>query len=229
MPLDRNDVLQGALDLVNDEGVEGLTMRRLAERLGVKAGALYWHFADKQALYDAIGEHVMTGLLEPPLTGEWDVQLAEICRRIARNFLKLRDSAQLATRGLRPGPEALAASEKMLAIAHDAGFSKEEGIWATSALGYYVLGWVTDTQATEAAMARGLRGVLKTLKKTMDRTLYPRLAELGDGGLEQLTTAREFRARFDFGLDVIMNGLRASLRDSKRARAKQKSKPRRRR
>ena len=123
----------------------------------------------------------------------------------------------------------------MLAIAHDAGFSKEEGIWATSALGYYVLGWVTDVQATEAAMARGLRGVLKSLKKTMDRTRYPRMAELGDGGLEQLTTTRSFHARFDFGLEVIMNGLRASLRDSKRTRAKPKAKakakpkPRRRR
>lgn len=232
MPLSRDEVLQGAIRLVNEHGLEALTMRRLADALGVQAGAIYWHFADKQELYDAMGDEIMVGLLEPPLTGAWDVQLAEICRRIADNFLKMRDGAVLATRGLRPGPNGLGVSEKMLAIARDAGFSREHAIWATAALGYYVLGWVTDLQATEAAMARGLRSVLQSFAKNIDADKYPNLAELGEEGLEHLTSTREFDARFEYGLQVIMNGLRAARRRSprkKRPTKRANPKPRRRR
>jgi TetR/AcrR family tetracycline transcriptional repressor len=235
MPLSRDEVLQGAIRLVNEHGLEALTMRRLAEALGVQAGAIYWHFADKQELYDAMGDSIMAGMLEPPLTGGWEAQLAEICRRIADNFLKMRDGAMLATRGLRPGPNALAVSEKMLAVAREAGFSREHAIWATAALGYYVLGWVTDLQATEAAMARGLRSVLKSFAKNIDRDKYPNLAELGEGGLEHLTSTREFSARFEYGLQVIIDGLRAVRRRAPEKKSPKKPtkptppKPRRRR
>ena len=225
MPLDRDDVLEGAIRLINDEGLGALTMRRLADALDVQAGAIYWHFANKQALYDAMGDSIMAGIVEPELVGAWDVQIAEICRRIATSFLRVRDGATVATLALRPGPNGLAVSEKMLAIAAEAGFSPEESIWATSALGYYVLGWVTDIQATEAAKQRGLHAVLREFRKTIDRQKYPHLADLGDSGLEQLTSSREFKSRFDFGLEVILTGLRATLRKSGRAR-KRVSKPR---
>jgi len=225
MPLSRDEVLQGSIRLVNEHGLDALTMRRLADTLGVQAGAIYWHFADKQALYDAMGDSILTGLLEPPLTGGWDAQLTEICRRIATSFLRMRDGALLATRGLRPGPNALAVSEKMLAVARDAGFSGEHSIWATAALGYYVLGWVTDLQATEAAMARGLRSVLQSFAKNIDREKYPNLAELGEGGLEQLTSTRDFSARFEYGLEVIIDGLRAVRRRSPEKQSPKKPKP----
>ncbi len=228
MPLSRDEVVEGAIRLVNAEGLEALTMRRLADELDVRAGAIYWHFANKQEIYDAMVEAMMAGLVEPPLTGSWDEQLAEICKRIARNFLRQREGALLATRALKPGPNGLAASEKMLAVARDAGFSRDEAVWATSALGYYTLGWVTDIQATEAAKARGLRSVLKQFQKTIDVAKYPRLAELGDSGLEQMTSSREFQRRFEFGLEIILSGLRSSLRRPP-ARKRAPPKPRRRR
>ena len=218
MPLSRDEVLQGAIRLVNDHGLEALTMRRLADQLGVQAGAIYWHFANKQELYDAMGDSIMAGMLDQPLTGTWDKQLAEISRRIAASFLRVRDGAFLATKGLRPGPNALALSEKMLAVARDAGFSAETSMWATSVLGYYVLGWVTDVQATEAAMARGLRSVLREFARRIDREKYPHLAEIGESGIEQLTSTPEFNARFEYGLEVILSGLRAALRHGARAR-----------
>lgn len=228
MALSRDEVLQGAIRLVNDKGLDALTMRNLAHALGVQAGAIYWHFANKQELYDAIGDQIMVGVLEPPLTGPWDQQLAEISRRIASSFLRMRDGALLATRGLRPGPNALGVSEKMLAIVRDAGFSVDKSLWASAALGYYVLGWVTDIQATEAAMGRGLGSVLEQFVKELDREKYPRLAELGPQGIEQLTSTREFQTRFEFGLEVILDGLRAARRRGPR-KPKAKPKPKRRR
>jgi len=217
MALDRDDVLNGALRILDDEGIEKLSMRRLASSLGVKAGAIYWHFAGKQELLDALIDHVLGDLLEPAPTGKWDEQLAELTRRMARRMAKQRDGAKLMTRGLRPGANALAVSEKMLAIARDAGFSKQATIWATSVLGYYVLGYVTDLQATDAARRRGdLDAILRALAKNIDRQQFPQLAGFGEDALEMMTTPRQFEARFEFGLDVIFDGLRSALRTQKR-------------
>lgn len=230
MPLSRDEVLQGALRLLNKEGLEALTMRRLAQALGVQAGAIYWHFANKQELYDAMVDQLMAGLLTPPLAGRWDRQLGEISRRIAAALAGVRDGAVLVTQGLRPGPNALAASDKMLAIAREGGFSRDAAIWATSVLGYYVLGYVTDMQATEAARARGLQAVMRDYEKLLDRERYPQLAELGGAAIETLTTQREFHTRFEFGLEVILGGLRTALRAERRGRrAKSGARPRRRR
>jgi hypothetical protein len=100
----------------------------------------------------------------------------------------------------------------MLAIARGAGFSKPAAISATSVLGYYVLGYVTDVQATQAAKKRGLRTVLRSVEKTLDRSRFPELASLGARrGLEWMTSSSESRARFDFGLAVILDGLRRAL------------------
>ena len=54
--LQREAVIRTALELLNDVGMEGLTTRRLAERLGVQQPALYWHFKNKRALLDALAE-----------------------------------------------------------------------------------------------------------------------------------------------------------------------------
>jgi TetR/AcrR family tetracycline transcriptional repressor len=227
MPLRRNEVLQGALGLLEKAGLEDLTMRRLAGALGVQAGAIYWHFANKQDLIDAMVEALMVGILERPSSGRWDEQLADLARRVAVALSQHRDGAVLVTKALRPGPATLAVSERMLAVAREAGFSKDGAISATSVLGYYVLGYVTDMQAAEAARARGLRAVLRSFVDTIDKERFPRLTELGgEAALEKLTTERQFQQRFEYGLQVILEGLRSTLRAHKRAR-KAKKRPRR--
>ena len=130
MPLSRDEVLEGALALLDEVGLDALTMRRLAESLGVQAGAIYWHFTDKQALLDAMIDAMLAGLLEPPLTGAWDAQLAELSRRLAAAMLRRRDGARLATQALRPGPNSLELSEAMMQIA-----AQERSLAARDAVG----------------------------------------------------------------------------------------------
>ncbi|WP_408180737.1 TetR family transcriptional regulator, partial [Klebsiella pneumoniae] len=57
--LQPNTVIRAALDLLNEVGVDGLTTRKLAERLGVQQPALYWHFRNKRALLDALAEAML--------------------------------------------------------------------------------------------------------------------------------------------------------------------------
>jgi TetR/AcrR family tetracycline transcriptional repressor len=220
MPLSRGEVLEGALRLLDEVGLDGLTMRKLAAALDVQAGTIYWHFANKQDLVDAMVDLQMAGLLEPPVKGSWDRQLAELCRRLATALTQRRDGARLATSALAPGTNGLEVSEAMLRIARQAGLSREATLWATAALGYYVLGYVTDVQATESAKARGLASTLTALKKQLDVATFPELAELSAGrGLELFMTEDSFRERFEFGLELILDGLKIQRRRS-RARKK---------
>ena len=74
----------------------------------------------------------MTGLLEPPLTGAWDAQLAELTRRMAAAMLRRRDGARLATKALRPGPNSLELSEAMMQILRKSGRSGRATLWAAA-------------------------------------------------------------------------------------------------
>jgi TetR/AcrR family tetracycline transcriptional repressor len=210
--LRREEVVAGALTLLDEVGVDAFTMRRLAQSLGVHAGAIYWHFADKQALEDAMVEAMLAGLLEPPLAGRWQEQLVELCRRLAAALLARRDGARLSLRALRPGPNGLAISEALFAVMRRAGHSERITLWAASVVGYYVIGYVSDLQATEAAKSRGLASIARSLARHLDRKRYPQLARVMPRALEELRTGREARARFEFGLNVILKGLGAASR-----------------
>jgi TetR/AcrR family tetracycline transcriptional repressor len=216
MPLGRDEVLQGALALLDEVGLDELTMRRLAKTLGVQAGAIYWHFRDKQALLDAMVEAMFAGLLEPPPTGAWDAQLAELSRRMAAAMLRRRDGARLATQALRPGPNSLELSEAMLQILAKSGRTRRATLWAAAVVGYYVLGYVTDLQATEAAKARGLMSVMRSFRKTLDKKRHPQIFGVSDKQIEQMLTGRDAQERFEFGLQVVLRGLKAAGRPKRR-------------
>lgn len=212
MKVTRDQVLRGALALLEREGLDALTMRRLARALGVQAGAIYWHFADRQALEDAMVDELMADLLSPPPRGRWEDQLRMLMRRMVQAILARRDGARLAVRALRPGPNALALSDAMLGTLRRSGRSERAVLWAASVLGHYVIGFATDVQATEAAKARGLVAITRALVKQLDRARYPELAAFGPRALEDLVSARDLHARFDFGLDVLIEGFKAAAK-----------------
>ena len=117
MRLSREQVLSTALDLLNEVGLEHLTMRRLASALGVQNGATYWHFRSKLALLEAMADTLLTGLTaglgaESP----WDERITELARRLRAALLSRRDGARLFSAAFFPLPNALAYGEAMIAI-----------------------------------------------------------------------------------------------------------------
>src|SRR4051794_11975959 len=108
MALDRETVLDTALRLIDEVGLDGLSLRRLAKELGVQAPALYWHFSSKKDLLDhlvaAANERLQAGGDGVPAPGQtWDEWLAEGLRAQRRAMLSHRDGARLAA-GNRPTP-----------------------------------------------------------------------------------------------------------------------------
>jgi TetR/AcrR family transcriptional regulator, tetracycline repressor protein len=91
----RVHVVTGALALLDADGLDGLTMRKLGAQLGVQAGGIYWHFTNKQALLEAMADQIVGEVTATPLEpGTWDAQLAEIAYRMRRALLANRDGAR---------------------------------------------------------------------------------------------------------------------------------------
>ena len=99
MRLEREKVIQVALALLDEVGLDGLTVRRLAERLGVQNPALYWHFKNKQELLNRMAEVMLaeafTGLDQSLPPEAWAAWLADVARRLRHALLSYRDGARL--------------------------------------------------------------------------------------------------------------------------------------
>lgn len=200
MPTTRDDVVRAALEVLDDEGLPGLTLRAVAARLGVSAPTLYWHVRDKRHLLDLVAEQVLAELPDAsraPRPGEsvWE-WLADSARLRRALLLAHRDSVQVVA-GNRPTDEALPTIERTLQVLVGAGLEPGEAVRVLTALGSYILGEALETQAAlerapEERIAAELGG------------RYPLLAaaEATLGGEEE---------RFEEGLRLITDGLRARL------------------
>ena len=204
MKLQRDVVIRTALDLLDEVGIDGLSTRRLAERLGVQSPALYWHFKNKRALLDAMAAAMMEDggmrrTLEPGT--DWRDWVMADARRFRRALLSRRDGARLHA-GTRPEPAEFAAVESETAALCAQGASPADALRTQIAIGRYVLGWVLEEQA-DAADAGDREG---ERMNAAELAPYPVFAE-GMAALRNADPDQEF----DYGLSLLLDGLAARL------------------
>lgn len=148
MAIDRERIIDEALLLLNEVGIDKLTTRKLAERLGVQQPALYWHFANKSALFDALNSAMLARYhtRRLPIPGEdWvDFTLAN-ARSMRTTLLSVRDGARLAA-GTRPSTQEFTDTERVLKLYVDAGFTPAEAFGIAISVSRYVLGYVLEEQ-----------------------------------------------------------------------------------
>lgn len=173
-PLDRATIVEAALRLLDDAGLDDLSTRRLATELGVKGPSLYWHFRNMAELRDHMAEALLSAELpsaEPdPRPEDWRDWMAAGARGIRRAAHSRRDGARLLI-GWRPTPERRAriypANRARLEAS---GFAAEDARVAFLAVGRYALGWAVTEQAadgptseTDADFESGLAAMLDGL------------------------------------------------------------------
>jgi len=144
----REEVLREALELLDEVGLDDLTTRRLADRLGVRAGALYRHFPSKRALLDAMVEHIATqGLDEPPPECDWADQVHLIATKMRDNMLARRDGALLVATFRTPGPAAVSNFQRFMGVLQSAGTSADTAALGVDTILCYVNGFTIEEQA----------------------------------------------------------------------------------
>lgn len=160
--LDQQQIVVAALELVDEVGLDRLSTRLIADRLGVRSPALYWHFRAKADVVAAMAE-AMTGDLpdaaaslaalgpQPDATAleSWLIARAQAFRRV---LLSRRDGARIHA-GTRPAPAQQDGVEAQLAALHGIGLDVADAARVTLAISRFVVGWVLEEQADQAERA----------------------------------------------------------------------------
>lgn len=196
--LSREVLIETGLRLLDEVGLEGLTVRRLATELGVQSPALYWHIRTKQELLDGMADAIIQGAgMGPPRDGEsWQEWLRRRARGYRRSLLAHRDGARVVASARRM-PGALGEFEGELAAMVALGFTPVLALRTITALGNYLNGYVLQEQAAVAAGDPDAGDLLAGMP-----TLAAALRAGGNPMAE---------ASFEHGLTLLIAGTEASL------------------
>lgn len=204
-PLDRERVADTALRLLNEVGLEGLSLRAIAKELDVKAPALYWHFKDKQALLDEMAtlmyrRMVADTALDPGDT--WQERLLKANRGLRAALLGYRDGAKVYSGSRFTGTDHAREMEENLRLFTAVGFGLAEAVRATATAYAYTIGFVTEEQ--------GVRPLPGERREGYD--LGERARLLADFPLSAAAGAEIFEdydRHFEEGLALIVAGVEA--------------------
>jgi TetR/AcrR family transcriptional regulator, tetracycline repressor protein len=202
-PLNRRRVLEEAVRFVDREGLEALTMRKLGAELGVEAMSLYNHVPNKSALLDGMVE-VLLGELEIPAENHvWEERIREGYRAFRRLAHEHPNVFPLLVNRPPETMDGVWLVEEFLRTLEEAGFGLETALHAFRALSSYTFGYAMAEIRGFALEPDGSRLGAHRLSSEE----FPRLSELRP----QLENV-DHDAEFEFGLDLILSGLRAKLR-----------------
>lgn len=207
----RQTLAEAALRVLEREGFGGLSMRKVAAELGVKAASLYWHVRGKEQLLDLLTDALMADAELPPRQGDWRQQLREYSLRYRRHLLAKRDAARVVAGRLALGPHLLRLMEDQLDRLREAGFSNADAALASYLLGVYVQGFVLQEQVplsgeTEGASRSEAARAASDRLRALPEATFPNLVTLADD-----LAGPSMEERFVFGLERLLDGLAALL------------------
>lgn len=147
--LERQQIVRIALALLDEVGYSGLTLRKLAGKLHVKAAALYWHFENKQDLIDAMAVAIMFDEIDcfTPKSIRWQDMLADAARVNRRALTRYRDGAQLIAHANMAQDALLGGMEFTLKHLRSQGFTAEQAMLSLFIVIRFTLGCVFEEQA----------------------------------------------------------------------------------
>ncbi|HEY1358333.1 MAG TPA: TetR/AcrR family transcriptional regulator [Thermoleophilaceae bacterium] len=216
-PLTQEAIVDAALKVLDAEGLDGLSMRRVAEELDTGAASLYWHVGSKDGLLDLIFDRVISEQEVPdPEPERWREQLKEVARTMREAILRHRDVVRISIGRVPMGPHALEYSERVLAILRAGGVPDQLAVVGLHLLTSVINGFTIDEtgqggeppegQPPIDEIARAARDYVAALP--LDR--FPNMVEVAD----QFAFSDQ-NERFELLIDLFVEGL-ASRVDAER-------------
>ncbi|MFI6463402.1 TetR/AcrR family transcriptional regulator C-terminal domain-containing protein [Streptomyces sp. NPDC050528] len=191
-------LVSAALRIVDDGGLESLTMRRLADANKLQLPAIYRVFSNKQALLDEMAEAILAKAVPDGREHNWEAEVTRLARQLRQALLAQREGARIVGGSYAAKRHSLTLAERLVGVMQGAGFNGVAALWATSTLFCYVLG--------EALEQQGLTDDAR------DRLTFPGASQtypqLFSTPVEEILN---FDDRFEFGLGLILGGLRGQL------------------
>jgi AcrR family transcriptional regulator len=206
--LTREEIIKEALTLLEEHGPGALSMRRLADRLGVAPNALYTHVRGKADLIDGLIDQVYAGLtIEPHPAGDWTQQLATLSQELRAYLLAHPAVVPYALQQPGLGPHSLRLGEAIYNVLRPAGFSDQAVVGTVYALLTYILGFValevpragTQPQTSDEFVRR-----MWAFFAALPPGEFPHTVELA-AQLARISTDDQFQ----FGIRTFLAGLNA--------------------
>ncbi|MCP8897650.1 TetR/AcrR family transcriptional regulator C-terminal domain-containing protein [Shinella daejeonensis] len=203
MAIQRSEIVAEALNLLDAAGIEGLTMRGLAQRLQIQAPSLYWHFPSKQALMDSMSDALMEGVArEVSPSASCDERILQVAREIRSALLSRRDGAQVFSGTFVPTENVLRVGESLICALRDGGLDPGPAHWSAFSILYYILGFVIEEQGMAALDTAAFDAKKKALQK-MYQAQFPNAFAAAEAVLSS-----DPDIRFTFGIKHLIGGLR---------------------
>jgi TetR/AcrR family tetracycline transcriptional repressor len=201
-------VIEAAAHVLDRDGYAGLTMRGIADELGVQAPALYWYVPSKEALEVQLYDHLMADFAIDLTAGDWRQQVRQSARQLRDYMRRRRDISRIAPQGVAMGTNTLAQVDSGMRLLLAAGLSPRDAAYGFNMLFGYVMTWV-EAEAEWIARRATETGKVPAAPPPFDPDALPDLA----------VTARFFFAddpegRFEFGLDTMIAGLETRARQT---------------
>ena len=209
VPLSRERVLRGAIAIADAAGIGALTMRSLAQELGVKPMSLYHHVANKEEILDGIIDVVFSEIDLPSADADWQTAMRQRAISARRVLARHPWATPLMESRTNPGPATLRQHDSVIGTLRRAGFSIQMTAHAYSLLDSYVYGFALQEAALPFNSPDTVPDVAETILAQFPSAEYPHLAELATEHVIQ--PGYDYGNEFEFGFDLILDGLNRLL------------------
>ena len=205
IPLTRERVLQAALKLADQGGIEALSMRKLGQELGVEAMAIYHHFANKDEVIDGIID-IVFGEIDLPVAGaDWTTAMRRRGISLRDVLARHRWAIGLMESRANPGPSNLRHHDAVLGNLRAAGFDIVMAAHAYSLLDSYIYGFALTKMNLPFQSSEEVGEVAQTMLEPFPAGEYPHLLEILTDHV--MKPGYDYGDEFEYGLDLILDSI----------------------
>lgn len=211
-PLTRDRIVAAAIEILDADGLDAVSTRRVAEALGTGSASLYAHVASRDELVELMYDRIAAGIEVPdPDPVRWQEQLRTYARNAQRVWAAHADITRASLSAIPTGPNRLRLAERVLAILLAAGLSDRAAGWAVDRLHLYIdadayEGWLHTARAKAGLSAEEYIGSIREYYRQLPADRFPIISDLAD-----TLMSGDSDERFEFGLNLIIDGLAAHL------------------
>jgi len=204
-PLSRERVLETALQLADQGGIDGLSMRKLGQALGVEAMAVYYHLANKEEVLDGIVDLVFAEIHLPVEGAPWKAEMRRRGTSMYDVLLRHRWAIGMMEARVQAGPANLRHHDAVIGNLQAAGFDSAMVAHAYSVLDGYIYGFALTKMSLPFETPEDVEEVTQRMMEPYPSTEYPHLARFVSEHI--MRPGYEFAEEFEYGLDLILDAL----------------------
>ena len=203
-PLSQERIVSAAIAIADEGGLDALTMRRLGEAFGVEAMAIYYHFANKDAVLDEAIERVFGEIEQPSREIDWKTAMRRRALSVRDVLLRHRWAIGLMESRSKGGPAILGHHDAVLGCLRSAGFGVEQAGHAYALMDSYIYGFAQTQLALPFDSPSNAGALGRNMLAPFPASEFPNFAEM----LEYASRpGYAYSDEFEFGLDLILDAL----------------------